>query len=757
MARGNVADARVESERTQGPAAAPRFVDVALNRPLRQAFTYRIPKDLLGSVRPGMRVAVPFGRRREVGVVVRLLETTELDEKKLRSLSQVLDEKPVVNDELLELLGWLSDYYACGLGEALAAALPAALKREGGRRERVVIEVAPGVGPEALEGLEARSPKQHRVLRTLLEASGPLERAEIMRRMNVSAAPIDSLVKKGLLVARREEVEPEDLLSGEFTPRPRPERLTDPQRTALDALRKNLEAREFGAFLLHGVTGSGKTEVYLTAIEDALARGRGAIVLVPEIALTPQTVGWFRSRFDDIAVLHSRMTDTQRLSMWRRVQSGAARVVVGARSAIFAPVQDLGVVVVDEEHEPSFKQTSVPRYHARDVAVVRAKAAGAVCILGSATPSLESWRNAARGRYTLLPLSRRVHGGDMPPIEIVDLKAEKGAPLFSRRLVDLMQGTLERKEQAILFLNRRGFAPTLWCKECHTVLRCDQCDVALVYHRGRERVICHSCCSELATPDACPTCTAPALRFLGQGSEKVELLLAREFPDARVARMDSDTMLRREDYEVTLDAFGRGDLDVLVGTQMIAKGLDFPRVTLVGIVNADATLCVPDFRAAERTFQLVSQVAGRAGRGELEGRIVLQTTHDRAPCVLAASRHDYEAFASSELPERELCARPPFARLIRVVLDDDEEPRAAEAAQRFAAICEDVLGPFDVRVEGPGPAPVSQLRGRHRWHLLLVCSLEGPGLTQARELLRRLAGETNRPRVTIDVDPASLL
>ena len=533
--------------------------------------------------------------------------------------------------------------------------------------------------------------------------------------------------------------------------------LTPDQSAAVEAIGEKLEAREFRTFLLHGVTGSGKTEVYLRVIESALAQGRGAIVLVPEIALTPQTVGWFRARFGEVAVMHSRMTDLQRLAMWRRVQSGEARVVVGARSAIFAPVQDLGVVVVDEEHEPSFKQASSPRYHARDVAVMRAKAAGAVCLLGSATPSLESWQNTVQDRYQLVTLAARVHGGALPPIEIVDLKSEKGAPLFSRRLIDLMNGTLERKEQAILFLNRRGFAPTLWCKECHEVLRCGQCDVALVFHRGRDRLICHSCCDEQRTPTECPSCTAPSLRFLGQGSEKVELVLAREFPGVRVKRMDSDTMLRREDYETTLDAFGRGDLDVLVGTQMIAKGLDFPRVTLVGIIQADATLCVPDFRAAERTFQLVSQVAGRAGRGELEGRIVLQTTHEGHPCIVNASKYDFASFVETELGDRELFGRPPFKRMLRVVFDDEEEGRVEAAARRCAEICNEVLGPHDVRIEGPGPAPISQLRGRFRWHLLLVAPLEGPGMAHARGLMRQLAGEVPRPRITLDVDPASLM
>ncbi|MEM6672122.1 MAG: primosomal protein N' [Planctomycetota bacterium] len=747
----------------KAPAAAPDarlFVQVALNRPMRREYTYAVPPPFEARVAAGVRVAVPFSGRREVAVVVGTSAETDVPKGRLKSIVDVLDDEPVVDADLLELSRWIADYYACSWGESLAAVLPAALKREGGRRTVAVLSPAEGVDEARLAELEGTAlAKQHRVLRTLLEARGPISRVDLIKRLNVTDAPIRTLVKKGLAQIEHVIAAPDELLSGERQPRPRHETLTEDQANAVARLTEALEERAFRPALLHGVTGSGKTEVYLRLIEAALASGRGAIVLVPEIALTPQTVGWFVDRFGSVAVLHSGMTDAQRLDMWQRVRSGAARVVVGARSAIFAPVADLGVIVVDEEHEPSYKQGSVPRYHARDVAVLRAQRAGAVCVLGSATPSLESWRNAAEGRYELLRLRARATGRPLPSVEVVDMRGERderGKPrLFSRRLEQLMRDAIARSEQVILFINRRGFAPILWCQECGETLRCKQCDVALTWHKRLERMVCHSCCEETEVPKQCPSCTAPALRFLGAGSQRVEEILRDVCPHARVGRMDSDTMLRREDYEETLAAFGRGDLDVLVGTQMIAKGLDFPRVTVVGIVSADASLHQPDFRAAERTFQLVSQVAGRAGRADLPGHIVVQTTSIDEPAIRHAARHDFEAFVREEDDVRHSLGYPPHRRLLRVVWEDEDEQRVRTAAARAAEVLREALASHDVHILGPAPAPTALLRGRHRWHLLLKAPTSGPGLSRARAVLSSL--HSQRPRTAIDVDPASML
>ncbi len=538
----------------------PRYCAVALNRPLHTEFTYGVPPELVDQVAVGKRVAVGFGRgadgRRQVGVVVSVSERSTFDPAKVRPVTRVLDAEPVVDAELLGLTAWMAEIYACAWGEALAALLPAPMKREGRRRRVRFLVQAAEPTKEQLDELEEKHPKQFRLLRILREVGGRMELMELLRKTNLSEAPAKSLEKRGY--ARVERVVPSSDPLWDDTPVVRPvhRELSPGQAAAVDTMEAKLATGEGQTFLLQGVTGSGKTEVYLRVIQAALDVGRGAIIVVPEIALTPQTVGWFRSRFGEVAVMHSRMTDLQRLEMWQRVQAGEARVVVGARSALFAPVRDLGVVVVDEEHEPSFKQETSPRYHGRDVAMERARRSNAVCILGSATPSLETWQRARDGEIQRLVLDERVGGGRMPRVDVIDMKLEKTAPggshLFSGHLQQELTAALERGEQGILFLNRRGYAPVLWCPNCKEVVRCGQCDVSLTWHRRVDRVVCHSCCEEGAPPKACPACTAPGLRMLGSGSEQVERALRRVFPDARILRMDSDTMHRREDYEKSL-------------------------------------------------------------------------------------------------------------------------------------------------------------------------------------------------------------
>jgi primosomal protein N' (replication factor Y) len=679
------------------PLGRGPFACVALDRPVDCEFTYGVPPELAAGVVLGVRVAVPFGARREVGVVTALTDTTDVPADKLRAIARVLDREPLLDGAMIELARWIGRRYACSFGEALHAILPAGLKHERGRARVLVAAPVAGVGPAELAELE-KHPEQQRLLRTLIEIGAPVELRDVLRRANLSDSPARSLRRRGWITLESVPAA-RDELSFARSDRPRPARLLFEQQAAVDAIDAAVDAGEHSTFLLEGVTGSGKTEVYLAAIEHALARGRGAIVLVPEIALTPQTVGWFRSRFERIAVLHSRMTDAQRLDMWLAVERGEARVVVGARSAVFAPVASLGVIVVDEEHEPSFKQASTPRYHARDVAVERARAAGAVCVLGSATPALESWRRARLGEWRHLRLRQRVSGRPLPPVEVVDMRNEpggRGARLFSGRLELLLRECLSRGEQAILFQNRRGFAPVLWCSGCKLTVRCTQCDVGLTYHRRIDRLVCHACCREQRRPEACPTCSSPMLRFLGAGSERIEAELARLLPHARVRRMDSDTMRRREDYEETLGAFGAGEIDCLVGTQMIAKGLDFPRVTLVGIVNADGALHLPDFRAAERTFQLIAQVAGRAGRAALPGRIVVQTLFPDHPAIQLAARHDHAAFAEAESALRAELDYPPHAALVRVLFEDASEAKVDSAAVACAQTLGDLPPPSQV-------------------------------------------------------------
>ncbi len=737
---------------------AGRFAHVALGRPLDCEFTYRIPENLAASVRIGMRVAVPFTGSREVGVVTAMASESDLHPKRVRDIARVLDVEPLVSDELQALARWISERFACSFGEALHAALPAALKREATRRRIRMIRAVSPVDPGVFAELDKTQEKQHRLLRTLLEIGAPVELRDLLRRLNLSDAPAKSLVQRGL--AQIDSVEcSADEYETATADRPRPAQLSGEQEAALGALLKPLEAREHATFLLEGVTGSGKTEVYLAAIERALELGRGAIVLVPEIALTPQTVGWFRARLRDVAVLHSRMSDAQRLSMWQRLRRREARVVVGARSAIFAPVPDLGVVIVDEEHEPSFKQGNVPRYHARDVAVELARSTGAICILGSATPSLESWHRAESGVYRHLRLRSRVGNKPLPSVEIVDMRLEgaRGSRLFSARLKHLVLEALANKEQSILFQNRRGFAPTLWCSGCKTTLRCKSCDVSLTWHQRIARLVCHSCCEESTRPRACPSCSAPNLRYLGAGSEKIEDEIKLLLPTARVLRMDSDTMRRREDYENALSAFGRGEIDILVGTQMIAKGLDFPRVTVVGVVNADSGLHLPDFRASERTFQLIAQVAGRAGRGSAKGRIVVQTLTPEHPAIQRAAKHDFDGFARAESEMRRELSYPPHSRLVRVVFEDEELERVLSSSANLVETLQEDFERVGASVLGPAPAPIAMARERHRHHVLLKLSAGDAEISVVLTALRQFAAANARPRISIDVDPVSML
>ena len=750
--------ARPAAPRHDGGVCVGHFAHVALNRPVDCEFTYRVGESLREFVKPGVRVAVPFGTGREVGVVTALAGESPLHPARLREIARVLDREPLVSDSLQSLTRWIAERYACSFGEALHAALPAALKRESGRRRTRMIQVCAPIAAEVLEELARTQPKQHRLLRTLLEIGAPIELGELLRRQNLSDAPAKSLALRGL--ARIEAVEAaDDGFQTAASDRVRPTALSLEQRIAVDALTQALADGKPQTFLLEGVTGSGKTEVYLAAIEQALKMGRGAIVLVPEIALTPQTVGWFRARLGEVAVMHSRMSDAQRLAMWQRVRRRQLRVVVGARSAVFAPVPDLGLIVLDEEHEPSFKQGSVPRYHARDVAVELARGSNALCILGSATPSLESWSNARSGRYRHLRLSARVGGSPLPPVEIVDLRDEgaRGAKLFSARLKHLVLEGLARGEQSILFQNRRGFAPVLWCAGCKHTLRCEHCDVALTWHQGISRLVCHSCCEERTRPRACPYCSAPNLRYLGAGSERIEDEIKLVAPTARVLRMDSDTMRRREDYEAALSAFGRLEIDILVGTQMIAKGLDFPRVTLVGVIDADSGLHLPDFRASERTFQLIAQVAGRAGRGAAPGRIVVQTLSPEHPAIARAARHDFAGFASAEEELRQELGYPPHGRLVRILLEDEELERVEKCAARLVDSLAEELSAAGVIALGPAPAPIAMARGRHRQHVLLKTGRECPALGALLARLRLFAAAESRPKLAIDVDPVSML
>ena len=623
---------------------------------------------------------------------------------------------------------------------------------------------------EDLNALVGRARRQADAYQALAASGGTVELAHLTGQAGFSRGVIRGLEEKGLALVEDREVERDpfaDIPTGEdqtHTP-------TDRQNDVIRTLASAFDAGPTEPFLLHGVTGSGKTLVYIEILEHVLAQGRGAIVLVPEISLTPQTVARFRARFgDQVAVLHSALSAGERFDAWRQLRSGRRRIAVGARSALFAPVADLGVIVVDEEHDGSYKQSEAPRYQARDMAVVRSVQEGALCVLGSATPALESWHNVQRGKFRLVSLPDRVGGGVLPPVRLIDLREarkqnkEKNAArseaglVLTAPLVEAMRDRLRRGEQTILLLNRRGYSSFVQCRECGDVEICPACSISLTYHRGKSRLVCHHCRHEQPAPERCPRCGSTDLSFRGLGTEQVERVVAETFPEARLARMDVDTTSGKWSHHEILGRVERGEVDVLLGTQMIAKGLDFPGVTLVGVVNADVGIHLPDFRATERTFQLLSQVAGRAGRGELGGDVLIQTALPEHYAIQAVLAHDYVAFATRELDERRHPVYPPLVRLVNVVVSSPTPGDAAgnaEAAARWLRA--HVVSGAPVDLIGPAPSPIERLHGRWRWHFLLrSVSVKALGAT-AKRLQSEFRTRGPDVRIAIDRDPNALL
>jgi len=740
----------------------PAFAQVALNLPVADAFDYAVPPELQGRVRPGIRVRVPFGRRQLVGYCVRLLDAPTIDPARVKAILAVEDDEPLVDADMLDLTRWVADYYGCAWGEALEAALPAGVRHRTTSRTIQIVE--PVLEGAELKAAIAAIPKRQRKRGSLLEtlAATPNEELtpfQLAELAGCSVAVVHAAHKAGLVRYRAKVVtgHPVDDVEPETPP---PIELTDEQQAALAALRAKRQ-EGFGVALLHGVTGSGKTEVYLRVIADVVAEGKQALVLVPEISLTPQTIRRFKARFGRIAVLHSHLTPGQRYEQWLSIHRGEAQVVIGARSAVFAPLKRLGIVVVDEEHENTFKQEDpAPRYHARDVAIVRAKRAGALVVLGSATPSLESFHNARRGRYSHIALTHRVLGLRMPPVEIVNMTEEMSAVkrmvFISRRLEILMREALESDAQVLLFLNRRGYATLVFCPRCQHALRCPNCQIPMVYHRRRNVALCHYCGEHMAPTGICPACKVGQMRHFGAGTERIEDEIARKFPSFAIARMDSDTTRGREAHQQLLDSFRSGQARILIGTQMIAKGLDFPQVTLVGVVSADTALYLPDFRAAERTFQLVEQVAGRAGRGLRGGRVLVQTTNPYHLSIVCASKHDYRGFAETELDQRRELGYPPFGHLLRVVVTAPSRDAGERRAGELAGIVRALPQAESLELLGPAECPLANLAGKSRWQLL-VKAPDRKTIHAATRALRPAAGSSGKLVVALDVDPVSML
>jgi primosomal protein N' (replication factor Y) (superfamily II helicase) len=734
------------------------LVEVAVAAAVRGTFTYRVPSALAEEVTLGARVAVPFGNsRRATGYVVGFPTAPPPGGHELRDVAEVLDEIPPFTPKLVELLRWAEEYYLVPPGELLRAALPPGLNSRKGAlapaRRGVEYAEADPAAASALASLR-RARAQHAVLEYLL-ARGRIPVEELKAAFPRGRAALGALARRGLV---RLDTETPVARAGLLPSSAAVPALTPAQAAALAEIEAAFGT--FAPFLLHGVTGSGKTEVYLQAIARARAAGKGALVLVPEIALTPQLSGRFRARFgDEVALLHSGLSDAERHAEWRRLRKGDARICVGVRSAIFAPVQDLAVLVVDEEHEGSFKQEDGPAYQARDLAIVRGKLEDAVVILGSATPSLETIENARKGRYRRLELPARIDDRPLPAVELVDLRrlrkpgASLAPALVSPRLAEALEETVAAGQQAILFLNRRGYETLVVCEGCGEEARCTECTVSLTHHARRGILLCHYCGHQEPMTARCPSCGGT--RFgVGFGTEQVEQAVQAIVPGARVARLDRDAVSTADDTAAVLARFARRELDVLVGTQMVTKGHDFPGVTLVGVLLADTALSLPDFRSGERTFQLLTQVAGRAGRGDRAGRVLIQTYAPEHPAVRCAKDHDFLKFFEEESAARAELGYPPHGRLIALRIDgtvDREVEQTADDLARAAARL-----PAAVTVLGPAEAPLRRLMGRTRWRLWV----KGGERQALRAAVRRLV-EAVEPRgdvrVSIDVDPIAAL
>lgn len=667
-----------------------KLIDVALPIPVNDPFSYSVPHELIERIKPGMRILIPFKNREMVGCVVGF--RNETSSPKTKDIISVLDEEPVLSEELLALTAWMKDYYCSSWGEAIQLTLPAFSRRH-----------------------------------------APLEKAAKHR---ISDAKIPSAPP-------------------EFT-------LTQEQACAMKQIETSLERKQFASIFIHGVTGSGKTELYIRTIQQTLRAEQSAICLVPEIALTEQIRLFFESRFpNDLEVVHSKLSDGERIQAWNRLRCGEKKVVLGTRSAVFAPVQNLGLVVIDEEQEPSYKEDQSPRYHARQVAEWRCRHNHALLLMGTATPSVETMHQTETGDMTRLELTKRIGSQGLPPIDIVDLnqarEIAKHAVTIAPQLRSAINSTLQKKEGILLLLNRRGFSTQTYCLTCKHPIACRHCDVSLTYHQSEQKLVCHYCNFSLEQSKTCPRCGNDLLKCTGVGTEKVESEVARLFPAARIGRLDSDSIRRKGSYEKILAQFRNRELDILVGTQMIAKGFDFPHVTLVGVILADTALVLPDFRSSEKTFQLLTQVAGRSGRRDQRGRVIIQTLSPLHYSIQRAKDHDAANFFRDEIAHRLQFRYPPFVHLVNIIFRGRSREKLMEYGKAMSDALREKFAQVNIDVIGPAPLPFSKLRGHYRWHLMLKCGNNWLDLAPSlRECLRALK-KPSQVHYVIDVDPISIL
>lgn len=740
---------------------------------LRRLLAYKVPESMAAEVQVGMLVRVPVLRRSELAVVAALRASDDFPPAKMKYVQSIEQPFPVLNEGLLSLARWMEQYYAAGLADILEVMIPAAVRKGMRVQERTFIEVARSATDVEMAELRKKAPQQAKLFRFLQDqpARSSFPRAEICKRLKVSVAAVAALIGKGWIREFQGRLEREayaDSVSQGEQVQALAHELNAEQQTAVDDMLTSLRMRSYRTHLLQGVTGSGKTEVYLQVLRAALQEQGSVIFLVPEVALTPQTVGRLRARLEaesgtKAVVWHSHLSDGERYDAWYALATGAARVVVGARSAIFAPVRDLRLIIVDEEHEPAYKQEETPRYHGRDVAVYRAHLAQCLCVLGSATPSLESVQNARSGKYQLNVMRQRVVDRQLPIMHVVDMKrevrgkAQKGG-VFSRFLLDRLRERLERKEQSILFINRRGFDASLNCQECGHVEMCEHCAVSMTHHKADQLLRCHLCGAERPVPKACPKCHSVSIHYKGSGTQKIEELAGKLLPHAKIVRMDADTMQKRHLFRTVLDEFRRGRIDILVGTQMIAKGLDFPNVTLVGLIDADISLHLPDFRASERTFQLLVQVAGRAGRGDQPGEVVVQTFLPHAPPIQFARRQDFDDFAADELELRRQFGYPPFRHIVHHIIRGKNEDKVVWFSEQWVKFVEPRLHAVfpEIEIRGPAPCPIPKIKDLYRFQVWYFT----PRITRLVAVLQQLRTEFQwDPTLAnvLDVDAVNLI
>ncbi|OLS42053.1 primosomal protein N' [Bacillus sp. MRMR6] len=802
-----------------------KIASVIVDVPAKQtdkSFDYLIPPDLEETIQPGMRVIVPFGPRKIQGFVIAVKENSDFN--KLREISEPMDLEPVLNQELLELGSWLTEHTLCFKISAFQVMLPAALKAKYEKKVKLAeekgIDVLPqtlqqlfdksgtihwedalrnGIVPilqreaakgnlevmyevkgkvnkkllkfihplksaaaieEELNKLPQRAEKQKEVLRYFVENHEKVELRTLLAGLNISQATVKALVEKKLLNEIELEVYRDPYADRTFE-RTMPIPLSDHQQQAIIPVLQSVENKQHDVFLLYGVTGSGKTEIYLQSIQDVIEQGGEAIVLVPEIALTPQMVNRFKGRFGNlVAVLHSGLSAGEKYDEWRKIQRKEVKVVVGARSAIFAPFEKLGIIIIDEEHETSYKQEEMPRYHARDVAIERAKKHNCPVVLGSATPSLETFARAQKGVYQLLTLPSRVNKQALPAVEIIDMREELregNRSMFSRKLLEMLKERLEKKEQSVLFLNKRGHSSFVMCRDCGYVMNCPNCEISLTYHRVNEQMKCHYCGYESKVPKNCPECASEYIRYFGTGTQKVEDELGKILPEARVIRMDVDTTGRKGSHERLLKEFQEGKADILLGTQMIAKGLDFPNITLVGVLSADTMLHLPDFRASEKTFQLLTQVSGRAGRHQLPGEVIIQTYTPEHYSIVLAGQQDYGHFYQQEMMVRKLHHYPPFYYLALVTVSHEQLMTVVSETEKIAAFIRSRSSNQSV-ILGPAASPIPRINNRYRYQCLIKYKRE-PGLFDTlRTILDQYQVDAKSGlQVSIDVNPYILM